>query len=97
MSVRSTFLQDRGGLSRAVGRAGRHLHWARHEGIGRLIDEDQANPADRLRLAASKARWRSANPVAAGSAVAVFLQMSANLLLLQREFKLKLAYNQPAA
>ena len=31
------------------------------------------------------------------SAVAVFLQMSANLLLLQREFKLKLAYNQPAA
>ena len=31
------------------------------------------------------------------SAVAVFLQMSANLLLLQREFRLKLAYNQPAA
>jgi putative MATE family efflux protein len=31
------------------------------------------------------------------SAVAVFLQMAVNLLLLQREFRLKLAYNQPAA
>ena len=29
--------------------------------------------------------------------VAVFLQMTVNLLLLQREFRLKLAYNQPAA
>ena len=29
--------------------------------------------------------------------IAVFLQMTVNLLLLQREFRLKLAYNQPAA
>jgi putative MATE family efflux protein len=29
--------------------------------------------------------------------VAVFLQMTVNLILLQREFRLKLAYNQPAA
>jgi putative MATE family efflux protein len=29
--------------------------------------------------------------------IAVFLQMTVNLILLQREFRLKLAYNQPAA
>ncbi|MEA3509929.1 MAG: hypothetical protein U9R51_00700 [Actinomycetota bacterium] len=40
----------------------RHLYWARTQGIGRLIEEDELDPRDRLRRASSKRRWRKAHP-----------------------------------
>ena len=65
-------LQDQSGARRLVGRVTRHLHWARHQGVGRLIEEDQLNPFERVPLAARKARWRRANLVAP-NAVPVFV------------------------
>jgi hypothetical protein len=54
-------------------RVQRHWYWARTQGLGRLVEEDDLNPVDRARKAAAKWRWRRANGVAAGSAVPVFL------------------------
>jgi hypothetical protein len=42
----------------------RHWEWGRRQGFGRLIEEDQLNPIDRIRLGASKARWRRSHAVA---------------------------------
>lgn len=39
-------------------KVGRHLGWARTEGLGRLIEEDDLNPVDRVRQWWIKARWR---------------------------------------
>ena len=36
----------------------RHLGWARTQGIGRLIEEDELNPFERIPNAVRKARWR---------------------------------------
>ena len=53
-------------------RVRRHLGWARREGVGRLIEEDQLNPVQRVRLAWGKWRWRSTHD-ATPRAIPVFL------------------------
>jgi hypothetical protein len=57
---------------RLIRRVGRHLRWAREQGVGRLIEEDQLNPLERIPLAAAKRRWRRAHHVAP-NAVPVFV------------------------
>ena len=54
-------------------RVARHVRWARTEGVRRLIAEDRLNPADRLRTAAAKRRWRRRHGVTAGDARPVYL------------------------
>jgi hypothetical protein len=51
---------------------GRHVRWAREQGVGRLIEEDQLNPLERIPLSAAKRRWRRAHHVAP-NAVPVFV------------------------
>jgi hypothetical protein len=60
------------GPARLRRRVGRHLRWAREQGLGRLIEEDQLNPLERLPLASAKRRWRRAHRVAP-NAVPVFV------------------------
>ncbi len=67
-----TPLQDRSGPRRLFGRVGRHIHWARNQGVGRLIEEDQLNPFERIPIAMHKARWRRSHDVAP-NAVPVFV------------------------
>lgn len=56
-----------------VGKVQRHWHWARTQGVGRLIEEDGLDPRTRARRALGKWRWRQAHGVRPGSAVPVFL------------------------
>lgn len=51
----------------------RHARWARTEGVRRLIAEDRLNPAERLRTAVAKRRWRHRHGVAPGQARPVYL------------------------
>ena len=60
------------GAARLRRRLGRHVRWAREQGIGRLIEEDQLNPLERIPLARAKRRWRRAHHVAP-HAVPVFV------------------------
>ena len=60
------------GGRRLVRRVRRHLRWAREQGVGRLIEEDQLDPFERIPLAAAKRRWRRAHRVAP-RAVPVFV------------------------
>jgi hypothetical protein len=53
-------------------RLGRHARWAREQGLGRLIEEDQLNPLERIPLARAKRRWRRSHHVAP-RAVPVFV------------------------
>jgi Sulfotransferase family/Sulfotransferase domain len=62
-----------GAAARLARRVRRHVHWARTEGVGRLIEEDELNPLTKMRVAASKRRWRSSHPRPAGTAVPVFV------------------------
>lgn len=67
-------------------RVRRHVQWAREEGIGRLIEEDQLDPRARISTAVAKARWRRSHGVRAGSAVPVYvvgLQRSGTNMLLR--------------
>jgi hypothetical protein len=48
------------------------VRWAREQGVGRLIEEDQLNPFERIPLAAGKRAWRRAHHVAP-NAVPVFV------------------------
>lgn len=69
-----------------LGKASRHVRWARTEGIARLIEEDRLNPWERALTAVRKARWRRAHPEAAGSARPVYvvgLQRSGTNMLLR--------------
>jgi hypothetical protein len=50
----------------------RHLGWARTQGIGRLIEEDELNPLERIPNAMRKARWRRTHD-ASPNAMPVFL------------------------
>jgi hypothetical protein len=61
------------GPARFVARARRHLHWARSEGVGRLVEEDELNPATKLRVAVEKWRWRRSHPGPPGVAVPVYV------------------------
>lgn len=60
-------------LRRKYFRARRHLHWARSEGLGRLIEEDDLNPFTRLPNRYKKWRWRVGHGFPPGSATPVFL------------------------
>jgi hypothetical protein len=65
-------LQDQPAPRRLLGRISRHIHWARDQGVGRLIEEDQLNPIERIPLAIRKSRWRRSHSVAP-NAVPVFV------------------------
>jgi hypothetical protein len=65
-------LQDQPAPRRLLGRISRHIHWARDQGVGRLIEEDQLNPFERIPLSIRKSRWRRAHSVAP-NAVPVFV------------------------
>jgi hypothetical protein len=56
-----------------AGKIRRHLHWARTEGLGRLVEEDRLDPRERLTTALRKARWRRAHGVPAGTARPVYV------------------------
>jgi hypothetical protein len=45
-------------LLRRLIRLRRHVGWARAHGIRRLIEEDQLDPVERIRISLQKARWR---------------------------------------
>jgi hypothetical protein len=45
-------------LRRQFIRLRRHVGWARAQGVRRLIEEDQLDPFERIRIALRKARWR---------------------------------------
>jgi hypothetical protein len=49
-----------------------HAHWARDQGLRRLIEEDQLNPVRRGILAAAKWRWRRSHSIAP-TAIPVFV------------------------
>ncbi len=68
-----TLPEDAGRWGRAVARARRHVHWARHEGIGRLVEEDQLDPRDRLRAAVASRQWVRRHGVQPGEARAAFV------------------------
>jgi hypothetical protein len=61
------------GWQRSLHRVGRHVHWARTQGLGRLIEEDDLDPAQRLARAYGKWRWRRQHGSPPGRAVPVFL------------------------
>lgn len=56
-----------------LSRIGRHVHWARTQGVGRLVEEDQLDPRARASLVLSKWRWRRAHGLRPGSATAVYI------------------------
>jgi hypothetical protein len=56
-----------------AGRLRRHLHWARTQGLGRLVEEDDLNPLARASRRLAKWRWRRAHGAAPGTATAVLL------------------------
>lgn len=53
-------------------RVRRHLGWARTQGVGRLIEEDELDPFARIPIALRKARWRRSHD-ASPNGVPVFL------------------------
>ncbi|WP_374968283.1 hypothetical protein [Terrabacter sp. BE26] len=64
----------------------RRIHWARTEGLVRVIEEDRLDPRPRLRAAVRKRRWRRSHPAAPGSAVPVYvvgLQRSGTNMLMR--------------
>lgn len=58
---------------RPILRLGRHVSWARSQGLDRLIEEDDLDPAQRIARAYGKWRWRREHATAPGRAVPVFL------------------------
>ena len=62
-----------GRAGRLMRRVRRHLHWARREGVGRLVEEDELNPATRIGAAVRRWRWRRAHPRPAGVAMPVYI------------------------
>ena len=69
----SELLDGRSGLSRLGFELRRHVRWAREEGIGKLVEEDQLNVLERAPVAARKVWWRSTHGVEAGLSTPVFL------------------------
>lgn len=77
---------DQAWLPYYLGKIRRHVHWARTEGIGRLVEEDRLDPRERIGTAVRKARWRRAHGVPAGAARPVFvvgLQRSGTNMLMR--------------
>ena len=65
--------EDMGPRARLSRRVRRHIDWARQDGIGRLIEEDNLDPRARVSNAWRKHRWRRTHGVEPGQARAVFL------------------------
>jgi hypothetical protein len=66
-------LDQAAGLRRRLIRVERHLHWARAQGVSRLVEEDDLHLVERCQRAYGKWRWRQQYGVPPGEAVAVFL------------------------
>ncbi len=66
-------LQHARGMRRVVGRARRHVEWARQQGVSRLVEEDQLNPMARAAGAYQRRRWRAASGREPGQARPVFV------------------------
>lgn len=60
--------EDASPLGRTAARVRRHVSWARHEGVGRVVEEDQLDPRDRIGAALRSARWVRAHGVTPGTA-----------------------------
>ena len=54
-------------------RVERHLAWAREDGVGRLVEEDQLDPRERLNGALRRREWRRSHPIQPGSTFPVLL------------------------
>jgi hypothetical protein len=61
------------GWKRRIVRVERHLHWARTQGVGRLMEEDDLDLPARAARAFGKWRWRQQHGAPPGRAVPVFL------------------------
>ncbi len=66
-------LDGKTGLRRLAFEARRHARWAREEGVGKLVEEDQLNVFDRAPVALRKLWWRSTHGVEVGLSIPVFL------------------------
>jgi hypothetical protein len=66
-------LQHAPAAVRVIGRLGRHFRWARADGVGRLIEEDNLDPRERLSAALARRRWRREHPRPPGSATTVLV------------------------
>jgi len=66
-------LESETGLRYLRRRVRRHVFWARTQGVGRLIEEDQLNPLERIPVAAGKWAWRLRHGQSPGSAVPLYL------------------------
>ena len=66
-------VEDERGLRRWRTRVGRHVRWARTEGLARLADEDDLNPVSRVADAARRWNWRRHHGVPRGQATPVWL------------------------
>lgn len=73
-------------LAYTARRIARHIHWARTEGIGRLVEEDRLDPRERVTTAWRKRRWRATHAIRPGEAVPVYvvgLQRSGTNMLMR--------------
>src|SRR6476469_6916604 len=78
--------QEPGWLAYYARKVRRHIHWARTEGVARLVEEDRLDPRERLQTAWRKARWRRRHGLPPGSAVPVYvvwLQRSGTNMLMR--------------
>jgi len=66
-------LEEQSSARRLVAKVGRHVRWAREQGIARLVEEDDLDPFRRTANALRKWRWRQAHGVARATARPVFL------------------------
>jgi hypothetical protein len=66
-------LDGRTGLNRLAFELRRHARWAREEGFGKLVEEDQLNVFERAPVAVRKLWWRSTHGVEPGLSIPVFL------------------------
>jgi hypothetical protein len=60
-------------LTYTARRIARHVHWARTEGVRRLVEEDRLDPRERVVTALGKWRWRQAFGTPSGQALPVYV------------------------
>ena len=66
-------VEDRSSSARMRARLGRHVEWLRRDGLARLVEEDGLDPRERISGSVRAWRWRRQNPIAPGTARAVFV------------------------
>lgn len=71
--MKNRTLQNAPAGIRTLGRVARHFKWARSDGIGRLVEEDNLDARARLAAAQARRRWRAENPRPAGQAQAILV------------------------